>query len=186
MTDNGNNEPREGQQMNEDQPGFRLNAKVFQMLMLVLIALILPTVVAILGIQQMRQSDIKTTPQGAEELPELRSSLEAVAEKAWGPSDLTAGGFRVLVLECKDGDTCLQIGESIKEAANRLGGVVLSPERIEAGGTRWIIQVPQEAESDFNAALLRLGFLLPPMDPLSAEKDKGKSILYQINLPIRQ
>lgn len=159
---------------------FQFNAKVVQMLALVLLALALPLTLVILGFRDIRQSARDMEAASAPEIPALRQSLENVVNAQWTPPDLSAG-TRKVVREVADGDACLALGESVGKLAENVGAVVLSPERIEAGGTRWIIQVPASQVAGFEDGLRGLGFAGVEEAPGGVE-----TVLYEVEIPIRR
>lgn len=152
---------------------FRFNAKVAQVAALAMVALALPLTLAILGFRDMRHS------APAPEIPVLRGSLEGVVDAQWSPPDLSAG-TRKFERAVADGDACLALGESVGTLAEGLGGTVLSPERIEEGGTRWVVQIPAGKAAEFDAGLGRLGFA-GPGEPAAA----GEPVLYEVEIPLR-
>jgi hypothetical protein len=157
---------------------FRFNAKVAQMAGLVLVALALPLTLAIIGFRDIRQSAREAGP--APEISALRGALETVVDAQWTPPDLSAGKRKV-GLEVADGDACLGVGESVGSLAKTLGATVLSPEKIEEGGTRWTIQVPSGEVAAFEEGLKKLGF-----QGMADLPESQGSILYEVEIPIRR
>ncbi len=131
-------------------PPFRWNSKVPQMVALLLVALALPVTVAIIGIR-----DIRKTP--APEVEGLREALETVVDSKWKEPFLE-GGFRTASLGVANGDACLKTGEDVQALARDCGGSVLAPEKIEEGGTRWLIQIPADRKAAFEDGLAARGF----------------------------
>jgi hypothetical protein len=160
---------------------FRFNPKVVQMAALVLVALALPLTLAIIGFRDIRE--IRQSAREAEvaaEIPVLRGSLESVVDAQWTPPDLSVG-TRKVVREVPDGEACIGVGESVGALAKRLGATVLSPERIEDGGTRWIIQVPAGRVGEFEEGLRGLSF-----EGVGDAPESGDSLLYEVEIPIRR
>jgi len=158
---------------------FRFNPKVVQMAALAMVALALPLTLAIIGFLDIRQSAREAESASTPEIPVLRGTLESVVDAQWTPPDLSAG-TRKVVREVPDGEACLEVGESVGELAKNLGATILSPERIEEGGTRWIIQVPAGKVAGFNQGLRRLGF-----QGVEGAPESGDSSLYEVEIPIR-
>jgi hypothetical protein len=131
---------------------FRWNAKVLQMVALVMVALALPLTIAIFGIR-----DIRIAVQPTPESPGLRAVLENVVNQNW-QAPFLEGAVRSSLREVPDGNACLKIGEAVQKIARDSGGVVLTPEKIESGGTRWLVQVPANQKDAFETALAAMGF----------------------------
>lgn len=147
----------------DSPPAFRINAKVVQVLMILLLALGLPITVAVLGIIEMRKerrSTVEVLDEPSNEEPiGLRSVLEQAAENTWKAPEALDPGARTFKIICPSGVACLQLGEQIKAAAVSVDGSVIPPERIEDGGTRWLIQVRNKNAQAFESQLAQLGFL---------------------------
>ena len=158
---------------------FRFNPKVVQMAALMMVALALPVTLAILGIRDIRQASRESESEPAPEITSLRGALESVVDAQWSTPNLPAG-TRKSVREVADGDACLKAGEALQKLARSLDATVLSPEKIEAGGTRWIIQIPAGQVPAFEKGLGELGFAGVTESPGSAV-----TILYEVEIPIR-
>lgn len=143
--------------MPEQMPAspFRWNTKVAQMVAVLMVALALPVTIAILGIRDLRKNALPSP-----EVEGLRGSLEAVVDSQWKPPVLE-GTIRTTVREVPDGTACLKTGEDLQSIARNTGATVITPERIESGGTRWLVQVPADRKTDFESGLAAKGFTLP-------------------------
>ena len=154
------------------QPPFRWNGKVLQMVSLVLVALALPMTIAIYGIRDIRKA--------AEPIPDaagLRAVLENVVNEQW-QAPVLEGAARISVREVPDGEACLNAGETIQNLVRNCGGVVLTPEKIESGGTRWLVQIPGDRVASFERHLVEAGFS-------SSNGDRaGESVFFSIEIPI--
>jgi hypothetical protein len=186
---NDSNTPEQSSASNYDSPpAFRINGKVVQFLMIILLALGLPITVAILGIIEMRKDrrpvvEVVDEPSSAEPIG-LRSVLEHAAENAWkAPEVLNAAGARTFKRMCPSGEACLELGDQIKAVAISLDGVAIAPERIEEGGARWLIQIPHKSAQAFESELARLGFL---GNDTSASSSVDTNCLYVIEIRIAQ
>lgn len=133
-------------------PPFRWNAKVLQMAALVMVALALPLTIAIYGIR-----DIRKASQPTPEAEGLRAVLENVVDQKW-QAPVLAGAVRSASREVPDGAAALRFGDDIQKLARDSGGMVLSPEKIESGGTRWLVQIPANGKNAFESALAAMGF----------------------------
>ena len=153
-------------------PPFRWNAKVLQMAALLLMALALPLTIAILGIR-----DIRKASQPAPEAEGLRSVLENVVDQKW-QAPVLAGAVRTTACEVPNGDACLKSGDDIQKLARDSGGSVLAPERIESGGTRWLVQIPADRIAAFESSLAVMGF-----SPAIGEA-QGDPVVYSIEIRI--
>jgi len=131
---------------------FRVNAKVLQMIVLVIMALALPLTIAIFGIR-----DIRKSPQPAQEAEGLRAVLENVVDQKWETPVLLGPG-RSASREVPNADVCLKSGNDIQKLALEFGGAVLAPEKIETGGTRWLLQVPANRKTAFESAFAEMGY----------------------------
>lgn len=125
---------------------FRLNPQVVQMLAVVLVALAVPLTVVILGLRQ-----VSLRPSGpAPEIPELRASLEQVADQHLRPSGMMAG--EAIVLHRASAELP-DVRRQIEVAAAKVGGSVIVSE-IPEGGVRLLVKVPASSAGDFeNSAL---------------------------------
>ena len=151
---------------------FRWNAKVAQMVAVLMVALALPVTIAILGIRDLRKNSLP-----APEVEGLRGALETVVDSQW-KLPILEGLIRTSVREVPDGAACLQTGEDIQKLARDAGGTVLTPERIESGGTRWLVQVPADRKTAFEAGLATWGFSLPPGNAV------GDPVFYAVEIRI--
>lgn len=154
------------------QPPFRWNGKVLQMVSLVMVALALPMTIAIYGIRDIRKA--------AEPIPDavgLRSILENVVDEQW-QAPILEGAARISVREVPDGEACLKAGETIQNLVRNCGGVVLTPEKIESGGTRWLVQIPGDRVASFETELAEAGFSSPKGGRV------GESVFFSIEIPI--
>ena len=165
----------------EKQPPFRFNAKVAQFLILVLLALGLPMTVAILGFIEMRKAIRHESQERTVDAAGLQEALEHAVDSVWEmPTGLGGPTNRFEVIS-RSGDECLRIGEKVKKVATLLGGSVITPERIEAGGTRWIIQLPTAQSRMFDETLESLGFQRLPSQ---ASETPDDALLYELDIRI--
>lgn len=153
-------------------PPFRWNSKVLQMAALLMVALALPVTIAILGIR-----DIRKAAPPAPEAQGLREALETVVDSKWQAPFLEES-VRTAVRNVPNGDACLKIGEDVRTLAGDCGGSVLTPERIEEGGTRWLVQVPADRKVAFESGLAARGFSAP------AGEAAGDPVLYSLEIRI--
>lgn len=175
------NEPSQCHEPSPENRPFRFNAKVAQFVIIVLLAMALPIAVVVLGFLEMRKAMREETPEALVEPPGLRTALEQAVDAAWSaPVNLggTAGKFEQT---CRTGDECLRLGDEAKKIAAGFGGVVITPERIEQGGTRWIIQVPSAKAQDFESALVAMGFRMTSALPSDSQ---GEAALYELEIHI--
>lgn len=116
------------------------------MLAVVLVALAVPLAVVILGLRQ-----VAPRPAGpAPEIPELRSSLEQVADQHLRAPDLVADA--PIVLPGKS-DKLAGIRTKIERAAESAGGSTLATE-LPQGGFRLLVKVPAANTKTFESAAL--------------------------------
>lgn len=165
----------------DKQPPFRFNAKVAQFSILVLLALGLPMTVAILGFIEMRKAIRHEPQERTVEAAGLREALEHAVDSAWEMPTGLGGPTNRFEAMSRSGDECLLVGEKVKKAATRLGGSVITPERIEEGGTRWIIQLPAAKSQMFDATLEALGFQRLPSQASGTLDD---AVLYELDIRI--
>lgn len=163
------------------QPPFRFNAKVAQFLVIVLLAMGLPIAVAVLGFLEMRKAlREESTETVVAEPPGLREALEHAADASWKPPAGLGSTATRFEQTCRTGTECLTLGERVKAVAIDLGGTVITPERIESGGTRWIVTIPASKSQEFDSALASLGFHLA----VSAGISDNGSAFYEIEIRI--
>ena len=159
---------------------FRFNSKVVLMAALVLVALALPLTLAIIGFRDMRQPvAIPVDPGPAPEIEGLRGALESVVDSRWSAPVLDSGARRV-VKEVADGDECLRVGNAVQEVAKKMNLTVVIPEKIESGGTRWLVQMPAGSVSAFELELGLLGFT----GLGAASAASAGVVLYEVEIPI--
>lgn len=116
------------------------------MLAVVLVALAVPLTVVILGLRQ-----VSLRPAGpAPEIPELRASLEQVADQHLRPSGMMAG--EVIVLHRASAELP-GLRRQIEVAAAKVGGSALVTE-IPEGGIRLLVKVPASSAADFERSAL--------------------------------
>lgn len=134
---------------------FRLNPQVIQMLAVVLIALAVPLTVVILGLRQ-----VSLRPSGpAPEIPELRASLEQVADQHLRPSGMMMAGAAIVLH--RSSAELPGVRRQIEVAAAKVGGSVLVSE-IPEGGVRLLVKVPASSAGDFESSALSQP---PPTNP---------------------
>jgi hypothetical protein len=153
-------------------PPFRWNSKVLQIVALLIVALALPVTIAILGIRGLRNA---SSP--APEMDGLRGALETVVDSKWKEPFLE-GAVRTATRAVANGDACLKTGDDVQVLARDCGGSVLAPERIEEGGTRWLVQVPADRKAAFEAGLAARGF-----SPVVGEA-AGDPVFYSLEIRI--
>ncbi len=153
-------------------PPFRWNSKVLKMLALLMVALALPVTIAILGIR-----DLRNAAPPAPEVEGLRGALETVVDSKWKEPFLE-GAVRTATRGVANGDACLETGDDVQALARDCGGSVLAPERIEEGGTRWLIQIPADRKAAFEAGLAARGF-----SPVKGEA-AGDPVFYSLEIRI--
>lgn len=158
-------------------PPFRWNSRVLQMAALVMLALALPLTIAILGIRDIRMASKAAISAPEPEVPGLRGALETIVDSRWKPP-LLDGSVRTARRGVPDGDACLRTGEAVQRLARDSGGTVLAPERIESGGTRWLVQMPVDRKNAFEAGLEALGFA-----PAVGEAS-GDAVFYAVEIRI--
>lgn len=163
---------------NAEKRPFRFNSKVVHVGALVMLALALPLTLAILGFRDMRKPAVTSEP--APEVEGLRGALETVVDSRWSAPVLDSGTHRV-VKEVPNGDECLKVGNAVQEVARKMNLTVIIPEKIESGGTRWLVQMPVGSVSAFELELGLLGFT-----GLGAVAEPGSGVvLYEVEIPIR-
>ena len=142
----------------EPKPQFRLNVQVFQIFGLVIIALALPFTILILGLLDIRKNTKPNAPveatetiQTATESPELRSSLNSIAESRM-PAPILDDGIRrfVYILQNNRNDATMA---ALKTALENVGAVCLdaSSTRIQKFLAHVPIQKAAKFESDLQA-----------------------------------
>lgn len=165
---------------NTPPPPFRFNAKAVRMALLVMAALLLPLTLAIVGFRDMRQPVAPASAEPVAGNEGLRGALENVVDSRWSPPVLDSGARRV-VKEVADGDECLRIGNAVQDVAKKMELAVVIPEKIESGGTRWLVQMPAANVSAFELEMGLLGFT-----GLGAASGPGQGvILFEVEIPIR-
>jgi hypothetical protein len=163
---------------NAEKRPFRFNSKVVHVGALVMLALALPLTLAILGFRDMRKPAVTSEP--APEVEGLRGALETVVDSRWSAPVLDSGTHRV-VKEVPNGDECLKVGNAVQEVARKMNLTVIIPEKIESGGTRWLVQMPVGSVSAFELELGLLGFT-----GLGAVAEPASGVvLYEVEIPIR-
>lgn len=174
-------DPNSSSHSDGHQPPFRFNAKVAQFLVIVLLALGLPIAVAVLGFLEMRKAmRQEPTETVAAEPPGLREALERAADVSWSAPESLDSSSERFEQTCRTGAECLDLGERVQAAATELGGTVVTPERIEAGGTRWIVTIPAAKSREFDSSLASLGFQHATPGGMS----RSEPLIYQIEIRI--
>jgi hypothetical protein len=77
-----------------------------------------------------------------------------------------------------DGDACVKAGDALQSLVRDSGGSVLTPEKIEAGGTRWLVQIPADRAAAFEARLGSAGFSEP------VGKRSSDPVIYAVEIRI--
>jgi hypothetical protein len=154
------------------QPPFRWNPKVIQMAGLVMVALALPLTIAIYGIR-----DIRKASETPDDSAGLRTVLENIVDEKW-QAPVLEGAFRPVAREVPDGEACAKAGEALQSFVRDSGGSVLTPEKIESGGTRWLVQIPADRAEIFEAKLGSAGYTAP------AGECSGDPVIYSIETRI--
>jgi len=145
---------------------------VIQVVALVMVALALPLTIAIYGIRDIRKASESTVDAAG-----LRSVLENIVDEKW-QAPVLAGAFRSVGCEVPDGEACLKAGDALQNLVRESSGMVLAPEKIESGGTRWIIQIPANRSSAFESGLAGAGFSSP-----GGERN-GDPVFYSVEIRI--
>ncbi|MFM8364424.1 MAG: hypothetical protein ACKOAS_04660 [Verrucomicrobiota bacterium] len=165
---------------NPAPPPFRWNVRVVQVVVLVMVALALPLTLAILGFRDMRKPVVPSTEEPAPEMEGLRGALESTVDARWTAPVLDSGARRA-VKEVANGEECLRLGNAVQEVAKKMDLTVVIPEKIESGGTRWLVQMPTGSVSTFELELGMLGFT-----GLGGGTPSGTGVvLYEVEIPFR-
>ena len=163
---------QEPETQEKPEPPFRWNPKVIQMAALVMVALALPLTIAIYGIRDIRKASESTADATG-----LRTVLENIVDEKW-KAPVLEGAMLSSGLGVSDGDAALKAGEALQNLVRESGGSVLTSEKIESGGTRWLVQVPARRSSDFESGLAAAGFS-PPVGARS-----GDPVFYAVEIRI--
>lgn len=153
-------------------PPFRWNPKVIQMVALVMVALALPLTIAIYGIRDIRKASETTVDATG-----LRTVLENIIDEKW-KAPVLEGAFHAVGRDVPDGDACVKAGDALQSLVRDSGGSVLTPEKIEAGGTRWLVQIPADRTAAFEARLGSAGYSAP------VGKRSGDPVIYAVEIRI--
>lgn len=153
-------------------PPFRWNPKVIQMAALVMVALALPLTIAIYGIRDIRQASESTVDATG-----LRTVLENIVDEKW-KEPVLEGGLQTAGRDVPDGEACVKVGDALQSLVRDNGGSVLTPEKIETGGTRWLVQIPADRATAFEARLASAGFSAP------SGKRVGDPVIYAVEIRI--
>lgn len=153
-------------------PPFRWNPKVVQMVALVMVALALPLTIAIYGIRDIRKASETTVDATG-----LRTVLENIVDEKW-KAPVLEGAFHAVGRDVPDGDACVKAGDALQSLVRDSGGSVLTPEKIEAGGTRWLVQIPADRAAAFEARLGSAGYSEP------VGKRSGDPVIYAVEIRI--
>lgn len=153
-------------------PPFRWNPKVIQMVALVMVALALPLTIAIYGIRDIRKASETTVDATG-----LRTVLENIVDEKW-KAPVLEGAFHAVGRDVPDGDACVRAGDALQSLVRDSGGSVLTPEKIEAGGTRWLVQIPADRAAAFEAQLGSAGYSEP------VGKRSSDPVIYAVEIRI--
>jgi hypothetical protein len=178
------------QNPDEPVPKFRLNAKVFQILGVLAVALALPVTILILGLSGMRKDRqaVPTEPEIADftaEVPGLRQSLESIAA-ANLPVGSVESSMRIFSLGVNGAENRnakrLAVLDFLKRSG--IGFVELSDSTQES----WIVTVESSQAVGFEKNLTSIGF----KDEKAGEgahttisdAASDQSVLYKIQLEV--
>jgi hypothetical protein len=178
------------QNPDEPVPKFRLNAKVFQILGVLAVALALPVTILILGLSGMRK-DRQSVPMetGIEdstaEVPGLRQSLESIAT-ANLPVGSIESSMRIFTLRMNGAENLRTKRLEVLDFLNRsgIGFVELSGSTQES----WIVTVESSQNLGFEKNLTSIGFKNEEAGEGAhatiSGADSNPSALYKIQLEV--
>lgn len=147
-------------------PAFRLNPRVFQIILVILLALALPLTCLIMGLREIHKNRLSMPSEPAAEVPGLRRSLENVADMNLpSPALPSASCSTVFVLPDKTSLENRLI--AIEAIIIKNGATFLPPLPDENGQFRILAQIPEAALSSFENDLRSLNpssYQRPPQD----------------------
>lgn len=167
----------------EPKPRFRLNVQVFQIFGLVIIALALPFTILILGLLDIRKNTKPNAPvkatetiQTATESPELRSSLNSIAESRM-PAPVLDDGIRRFVYIPQNSRNDATVA-ALKTALENVAAVCLdeSPTHIQ----KFLAHVPVQKAAKFESDLHALEPSEKPSNPVP--DGSQSSVTYEITI----
>ena len=184
----GMSESDPAQRPDEPVPKFRVNAQVFQILGLLVVALALPITILILGLIGMRKDRLHSPVEtrisdSTAEVPGLRQSLESIAEANLpiGPVESPTRIFRLrLDATEKSEKKRLEILDLFKRCDAGFAETGDSTQQI------WIVTVEPSRVALFENDLIRMGFLGQKTGEGSetgvSDADTNQAVLYKVNL----
>ena len=167
----------------EPKPQFQLNVQVFQIFGLVIIALALPFTILILGLLDIRKNTKPDAPakatetiQTAAESPELRSSLNSIAESRM-PAPVLDDGIRRFVYIPQNNRRDATV-TGLKITLENVGAVCLdsTPTHIP----KFLAHVPVEKAAKFESDLQALEPSKKPNNPVPVVSQS--SVTYEITI----
>ena len=135
--------------VNRQQPAFRVNLQVIQMIAFVLVALAVPLTLTALGILHLSSKPRNSSP----DTTGLRLSLEQAAERSWHAPEAIADGRSIFLLSAtaNASDTKKAVGQF----AGKFQGVVLSASAAQKGAERLLVRIPEANANLFESETLR-------------------------------
>jgi hypothetical protein len=165
----------------EPKPQFQLNVQVFQIFGLVIIALALPFTILILGLLDIRKNTKPDAPakatetiQTAAESPELRSSLNSIAESRM-PAPVLDDGIRRFVYIPQNNRRDATV-TALKITLENVGAVCLDATHIQ----KFLAHVPVEKAAKFESDLQALEPSKKPNNPVPVVSHS--SVTYEITI----
>jgi len=155
---------------NEQTARFRLNPRVIQMIVVLMVALAVPVTLVVLGLRSMAGHSSGPAP----EVEGLRTSLESAADKHFPPPENLGGGRRFVFKAVTDASAQPSL---LEQAAAAVGGVAISS-RQEDGSTRILIRVPPESSEYFERTSLE-----PCTESVLPGEPTQNSGLYEVLIP---
>jgi hypothetical protein len=163
-----------------DQPKFRINAQVVQILALIVLALALPVTCLIMGFLEIRknQSAAQAPSIEAPEVPGIRQSLEAVAEARMPVSSIEIGprAFAFLILSQAASE---KLQATLQNLVTRCSGVSLQSDAVDNNSVRLLIQIPSDSVEKFEEELKSMK---PSAQPSTQIEIPSKVSVYEIQL----
>jgi hypothetical protein len=145
----------------ETSASFHFNAKVAQMLAIILLALAMPITIAVLGFLEIRKKSHVENSQTIAEPLGLRAAFEHAADASWKAPQGLSSSYRRFELTSQSQEECLRIYPMVKEAAANFGALVVTAESNDPDAVRWMAQLPADSAMEFEDILESLGFSGP-------------------------
>ena len=163
-----------------EQPKFRINAQVIQILALIVLALALPVTCLIMGFLEIRKNQSAGQIQSLEapEVPGLRQSLEAVAEARLPVSTIDIGPrpFAFLISSQAASE---KLQATLQNLVTRFSGVSLQSDAVDNNSVRLLIQIPSDSVEKFEE---ELKLMKPSAQPSPQIEISSKVSVYEIQL----